>query len=71
MPTSKKTKVMQPVGNKNQLQFVVNHEASKKAVIKRSAIFEETKLKNYESKNAKYIASQRKKVKGWKEPSES
>ena len=66
MPT--KTKIMPKPGDKNQIQFVVNLEASKKACIKRSAIFEETKLKNWPKKYEEYIKSQRKNCPFWKEP---
>lgn len=72
MPPKTKTKVMQPVGNKIQLQFVVDHEASKKAVIKRSAIFEERKKNGdtWEKRNVKHLAWAEKNVKGWKVPTE-
>mgnify|MGYP003660083545 FL=1 len=63
-----KTKMTQPVSDPKKFQFVVDHDASKKAVIRRSAISETKKLKEWESKNAKYLESQKKNVKGWKEP---
>ena len=40
-----KTKMIQPVSDPRTFQFVVDHDASKKAVIRRSAIFETKKLK--------------------------
>ena len=63
-----KTKMIQPVSDPRTFQFVVDHDASKKAVIRRSAIFETKKLKEWEPKNAKYLESQKKNLKGWKEP---
>ena len=43
---------------------MVDREASKKAYSKRSAIFEETKLKNWEKENKKYLKYQEKNCKG-------